>query len=521
VGKIINPATGKPFAEARPSAEVVKLRETIRRVLNKYDAAQTTSQNELHWINADELSPHSTNTLAVRKKLRARSRYEVANNGYLKGILLTLATDFVGSGPTLQVVDRRFTPEQKQLIEDHWDVRAKKIKLRRKLWQMRYAKIMDGETFAFSYRDAAGFASPLVNQRVFECDQVSHDAPAFSRERPDLEIDGVRFSRVSGEPSHYHLLYDHPGESQFHTYKPYGQGEWVSEKFVIHWFRRDRQYLRGIPETVPTLPLWALLRRYTLAVVQNAEIAADFTVLLKSIQSPNTQPFPLSGTPAEPTQSDPNDWFSSFPVDRGLMTVLPSMYDMQQLDPKQPVTMYDHFVNALVQEASRPLLVPRNVALGNSGGYNMASGTLDRQMYRGSINEERLDSESEVLDRDLSQWWFEAARVRNYFADEIGGNGIADVISKFADLRYEPPDHIYRWDEVPEHTDPVRVAAAIDMLHRGGHISDIDVQEGRFNRRIEDHYRNLERQQAERARLGLLTTGQPGEEDYIEDDIEE
>lgn len=498
MGKLINPATGKPFVEVQPDARIIRLRETILRHLQaKYDVAQTTRQNELHWVWADELSPHAANELPVRKKLRSRSRYEVANNGYLKGILLTLANDFVGSGPTIQITDARFTPEQKLTIEKLWSRRAKKIKLRRKLWQLRYAKCQDGEGFAFSFLDLKLKHGVKTNQRVFECDQVTHDRFNYKESRY-LEVDGIRFSKLSGEPEYYHLLYAHPGETVLSPFIT-ADGEWIKAEEVIHWFRRERQYLRGVPETISSLPLWALLRRYTLAVVQNAEIAADFTVLLQSVQPPGITPF--SSTHSSSETSD--DWFSSFPIDRGLMTVLPSLYEMKQLDPKQPVTVYDSFVNALVQEASRPLLVPRNLALGNSGGYNMASGTLDRQLYRGAINEERLDAETEVLDRDLEQWWYEAIRSRDYFEDEIGGSPVSGVISRFSSLREEPPDHVYRWDEVPEHTDPVKVAAALDLLHKGGHISDVDVQEGRFNRRVEEHYENLRLQKEAREKLGI------------------
>lgn len=502
MGKLINPATNKPFVEVQPNQQIIRLRESIMRHLQaKYDVAQTTSQNQMHWIWADELSPHAANELPIRKKLRSRSRYEVANNGYLKGILLTLANDFVGSGPTLQITDARFTPEQKLSMERQWSRRAKRIKLRRKLWQLRFAKIQDGEAFAFDFLDLKAKSPVKINWRVFECDQVSHDQFNYKPDKKYLEIDGVRFNRRSGEPEYYHLMYSHPGETVLTPFMS-NDGEWIRAEDVIHWFRRERQYLRGIPETISSLPLWALLRRYTLAVVQNAEIAADFTVLLQSLQPPGVTAFPLSGS-GQPTQEDPQDWFSSFPIDRGLMTVLPSLYEMKQLDPKQPVTMYDNFVNALVQEAARPLLVPRNLAIGNSGGYNMASGTLDRQLYRGAINEERLDAETEVLDRDLEQWWFEAIRTRDYFEDEVGGASVQEVVSRFLSLREEPPDHRYRWDEVPEHTDPVKVAAAIDLLHKGGHISDIDIQEGRYNRRVEEHYENLRLQKEAREELGL------------------
>lgn len=520
MGKIINPATGKPFVEVKPSPEIVSLRRKIIKALKgSYDASQDTSQNEMHWQWADDLSPHAANSLSVRKKLRKRSRYEVANNGYLKGIILTLTNDFVCSGPTLQITDRRFTQKQRRFIELQWQRRSKRIKLRKKLWQLRHAKCQDGEGFAFSYHDRGLKHGTKINQRVFECDQVSHYEIDYSQNARYLEVDGIRFFKSSGEPAYYHLLNTHPGETQFFTPKP-TEGKWIKSDYVVHWFRKDRPSLRGIPETVPTLPLWALLRRYTLAVVQNAEIAADFTVLLKSIQPPATTPFSMSGTPLEPTEDDPNDWFDSFPIDRGLMTVLPSMYEMGQLKPEQPVTVYDAFVNALVQEACRCLLVPRNLALGNSGGYNMASGALDKQFYINSINTERYDAEDEVLEKDFSQWWYEAIRLPDYFDDP----SVNQIISKFQSLREEGPDHVYRWDEVPEHTDPVKVAMAMDILHKGHHLSDKDIQETRFNRSVEEHYENLEEQQARRQDLGLAMDPAmmvAGDGSEFEDDGEE
>lgn len=498
--KLINPATNRPFNEVAPDDHIQRLRRAIIRVLevrNKYDAAQTTHRNELHWGQADNLSPNSANRLAVRKPLRERSRYEVANNGYLKGIGLSLAHDFVGSGPTLQITDPRFNETQRSIIERKFNKEySKKIKLRSKLWRLRFAKFQDGEGFKFVTHNRQLNHAIKYDYRIFECDQISSfiSPSALSNRGKIPEIDGVRFDRQSGEPTHYYLLNEHPGETEIFNYLPTLEGQWVPASQVIHWFRQDRPWLRGIPETTPTLPLWALLRRYTLAVVQNAEIAADFTVLLKSMQLPNVTPFPL-GEGGQPSASNPEDWFDSYPIDRGLMTVLPSQYDLTQLDPKQPVTMYDTFVNALVQEASRPLLTPRNQALGNSGGYNMASGALDRQSYRQAINQERFDCNEVVLDRCLDTWWFEAIRIPQYFDEEYATTSpVYEVTNRFMSFRIEPPEHTWRWDEVPEHTDPVKVAQAIDILFKGNHLSEKDIQEGRFNRSVDEHHKNLEQQ---------------------------
>jgi capsid protein len=56
---------------------------------------------------------------------------------------------------------------------------------------------------------------------------------------------------------------------------------------VIHWFRTDRPGQRqGLPDILPALPLFAQLRRYTLAVIAGAESAANIAVLMKTNPRP-------------------------------------------------------------------------------------------------------------------------------------------------------------------------------------------------------------------------------------------
>ena len=57
----------------------------------RFDAAQTTAENARHWAMADAMSADEAASADVRKKLRERARYEVANNSYAKGIVSTLA----------------------------------------------------------------------------------------------------------------------------------------------------------------------------------------------------------------------------------------------------------------------------------------------------------------------------------------------------------------------------------------------------------------------------------------------
>ncbi len=60
---------------------------SLRWLRARYDAATTTDENRRHWANADGLSANAANSADVRRTLRNRSRYEVANNSYAKGIV--------------------------------------------------------------------------------------------------------------------------------------------------------------------------------------------------------------------------------------------------------------------------------------------------------------------------------------------------------------------------------------------------------------------------------------------------
>ena len=82
----------------------------------------------------------------VRRTLRNRARYEVANNSYARGIVLTLANDAIGTGPRLQLL----TPdaEANRRIEREFAIWSKAINLAEKLRTMRMSRAQDGEVFA-------------------------------------------------------------------------------------------------------------------------------------------------------------------------------------------------------------------------------------------------------------------------------------------------------------------------------------------------------------------------------------
>ena len=79
-------------------------RQVGQMIRASYDAAQTTNENSRHWANADALSAIAAGSQSVRATIRNRARYEIANNSFARGIVLTLSNDLVGTGPRLQVL---------------------------------------------------------------------------------------------------------------------------------------------------------------------------------------------------------------------------------------------------------------------------------------------------------------------------------------------------------------------------------------------------------------------------------
>jgi len=380
------------------SRRPLSLRARVRRwVRAGYDAAQTTDENKKHWAAADDLSAKAANSAEVRRILRSRARYEVANNSIAAGIVATLANDTVGTGPRLQV--RTGIKEADQAVEWQFQRWAQAIDLAGKLRTMRRAMAVDGEAFGLLTDNPRTGDDVSLDLRLIEADQVA--TPDLTGLEPN-QIDGIVFDE-HGNPIEYHVLKEHPGDtgvvSSLWDYDP------VSASSMIHWFRIDRPgQVRGIPELTPALGLFALLRRYVLAVVQAAEVAALPSGVLYTDAPPD---------------SDPNDVepFDTVELERGMLMTMPAGWRLEQVEAKQPNAEFRTFRRELINEIARCLNLPFNVAAGNSEGYNYASGRLDHQVYYRSITVTRSEMERTILDRLLRAWFDEAALIPEYLPD--------------------------------------------------------------------------------------------------------
>ncbi len=407
-----------------PKSTPSQARSVARVVRARYDAAVTTDDNRRHWANADGLSPNASNSAEVRRILRNRARYETANNSYARGIVLTLAHDVVGTGPRLQMLTG--DSEANRRIEQAFMLWARSVHLAEKLRTMRMARATDGESFAVLTNNPRLNTEVQLDLRLIEADQVT--TPDLDR-LSTIAVDGIVFDG-SGNPIEYHILRNHPGDSFYSARSDY---ERISASSVLHWFRADRPgQTRGIPDIMPALPLFAQLRRFTLAVLAAAETAADFAGILYTDA-------PANG------EADAAEPFEPIELEKRALVTMPGGWKMAQMQAEQPSTTYGEFKHELLNEIARCLNMPFNVAAGNSSGYNYASGRLDHQTYYKAIRVDQSNLERIILDRILAAWLDEAALLPGLLPDGLG---------PFAQW-----PHQWFWDG-HEHVDPAKEASA-------------------------------------------------------------
>lgn len=373
---------------------------TSRPIAARYDAAQTTPGNRRHWGQADNLAADASLSPAVRRTLRNRARYEAANGSYLAGMVSTLCTDLVGTGPRLLLdagpdADQDRVRQVEQAVAE-W---ALAIDLAGKLRIYRHARAIDGEAFGILITNPK-LSGVQLDLRLVEADQITDPTPTID---PQI-VDGIRID-AAGNPSAYHVLRYHPGAVA------YGwtlEGDWIAAGDVCHWYHATRPgQHRGVPEITPALELFAMLRRYTLAVVTSAETAANIAAIIHTT------------APGSDRGSADVDAWETVPMARGTIMSVPEGWTATQMKAEQPTATFDTFQRTLLNEIARCLNLPFNVAALNSSSYNYSSGRMDYQIYHAHRRTLRADLERVVLDPLLSKWLDEAALVPGLIPDGL------------------------------------------------------------------------------------------------------
>ena len=143
-------------------------------------------------------------------------------------------------------------------------------------------------------------------------------------------VDWIIFD-VAGNPVEYHMLKLHPGDTMGRYVLEFDR---VPAQAMIPWFRADRPgQARGIPDIMPALPLFAQLRRFTLAVITAAETAADFAGILYTDA-------PAGG------EADAAEPFEPIELEPRTLVTMPGGWKMPQLQAEQAGTDNDDVFSA-------------------------------------------------------------------------------------------------------------------------------------------------------------------------------
>ncbi len=437
-----------------------------RQVVSRFDAAQTTNDNRRHWAMSDYLSADAAASPEVRRILRSRARYEIANNSYGKGILLTLANDAIGTGPRLQMLTHQ--EDLNREVEQEFTMWSNAVRLAEKLRTMRLARCQDGEAFAIMAHNPKVMHEVKLDLMLIEADQITSNNFFSSN---DNEVDGISFDAF-GNPDSYRVLKQHPGGNNINYDS---SAVTIPAEAMLHIFRMDRPgQHRGVPEITPALPLFAQLRRYTQAVLSNAESCANFSGILYTDA-------PANG------EADEVDPMAMIELERNMLMTMPGGWKMGQLDPKQPSTTYAEFVEQIINEIVRCLLMPLLIAKLSSADSNFSSAKLDVQTYARMLRVDQSFMASVILDRILCEW------LREYF-----------LLRSSLDIttRYPLPQHFWFWDGVFHYLDPLKEARGQEVMLKNK-MTTLAAIYAAMGKDWESELRQLEREKRLMRELGL------------------
>lgn len=431
-------------------------------VYARFDAASNGGENDRHWASADYLSADAEANESVRRTLRTRCRYEVANNSYAKGMILTLANDTIGTGPRVQMLSE--DEELNSRMEKEFMSWAARVDLPGKLRTIRMARCQDGEVFILLAQNGKVPADKVqLDLQLIEADRIC-SANVMGEEN---SVDGIKFDSY-GNPISYRMLKYHPGSDEVdsNTFE-FTQ---VPAENMIHYYRADRPgQHRGVPEITSSLPLFAQLRRFTLAVLSAAEAAADFAGIV------------YTDTPAN-GESEDVEALDAIELRRNMLLSMPAGWKMAQLDPKQPCSTYAEFKAQILNEIARCLNMPYNIAAGNSSGYNYASGRLDHQTYFKSLRVERENIAAQILNRIFTVW------LREYVL--LTGVRMPERLN-----------YSWFWDGF-EHVDPGKEANATDIKLKNG-TTTYAAEYSKIGQDWEDAFEQIAKEKRRMAELGI------------------
>lgn len=367
----------------------------------RWDAARTNPADRGVWARADLLAIDTALNAQTRAAIRRRARYVVANNAYAAGAAQALVNATVGAAPRLQLTSARLDSETLTEIEADFTEWAEAVSLPEKLRALRFARFVDGEAFAVMYSNDRLTTSSGVtlDLRPLDCDRV---AGALADANPD-QVDGITLDRY-GDPVAYRILDQHPGALggvDIGAAREYPAG------VVCHWFKKlyPEQH-RGISELAPCLELFNLIDRYSKAVVQASETAADLAMVFTTDAVADAA-YDVTEPPAPATGQPP---FVQIPWARGMTMTVPEGWQAKQITAEQPSNSYGMLVDEVLSQIGAAISVPKLLMKNSAENYNYSSARVDLQQFQIAVKLDRQSMTHAVL-YPLWRAWFAEYRL--------------------------------------------------------------------------------------------------------------
>ena len=352
--------------------------------------------------------------------IRRNGKVSVTGNCYASGLVSRLATETIGyTAPTPQI--NTGDNGLNNFLEDEWGMwtEAPVVNLAEKLYTMDYARRTDGESFPLTITDTdvtesqTGYAVNLVivpQSRVSSFYSRIHsyygqvetrevERRGYSTIVRLINDDGVLVNALTGYPHEFTVnnVVDETLGSLIGS-----NAVTVSERYMKQWFRPIYPgQFRGVCEIAAALGLFGQLRRFGLATLGAAEIAAMMTLILKT-----NLPADDSG---QPTPLAP---FSTREFERNMVTAMPDGWDAMQMKAEHPISNYEMFVNMVLREIGRVLDIPFGIVAGDFSKYNYSSARLEVSGYDETKKYDRKQLAIKILNPLHFEWLNEVVRRR-------------------------------------------------------------------------------------------------------------
>jgi len=377
-----------------------------------------------------------------KKKIMECSIEEDEENSYYTGILNTIAENCVGSTPL--VLGKHPEDEVNDSIEDKWHEWCVNNSIGSAIRQIRRGAARTGLGIGIPYAPKNS-PDPVILGIKTLC-AIDLKQP-WGADPADRIIDGVKYD----ENWDIETIYVDNGTMEptpFHA------------KDIIIWHKSIKEGVRTwAPECGAAFTLFPSVKRFMKAIVRGEEMKSSIPMAIK-LDPMVYKPDAADGIPQGQWEYEP-----------GMVPTLPPGTDLTGLQFGSHGTERNQFIQLVIGAAARCVQMPKNIALGDSSGHNMATAAIDIIPWKNRVSIDRTDFEPAT--RKIFKMWLErAVRVSDYLSVRARGQS-----NRFTfDLNY---------DLLFQHPDPMKNAnsRAIDLISGSTTLSRVYMDQGLNARR--------------------------------------